>query len=525
LRSTTSEFDVVVVGGGLSGGLPAAVYLQRAGASVAVVERDDRCGAFFRSYERAPGVRFDVAPVNFSCVSPVLRDHDLASFGYGVDFPEIAYSTLDGAGRALTVYRDIDRTTAELMRYSERDARRARALLEGLRARAREILAAAFFTPSPDLDRALALTAEAVGLAPAALERLTAPALVEDLFESDAVRISLTAMPAVNLFGELLEPGQGALAWLWAFLLRACRAPEGSSTLPAALERAFAAYGGTLLTGCAARRLVLDDDGACRAVEVESGGRRERLVARRAVVSNLGASLTSELLGSELRPGWRSAGRTVFTADVVLDRPLAWSSEAFRRSPRVYLLWESWARCVEWLGMARQEREDTFLGHLELTQFDVLYGTSRGAAPLRVRFGTGPFLDEGWDARRPRYEAALRARLAALDPTVMIRSLDLMTPLDYWRSNPAARHGNPVGGDFAEGQWLGERLPYRTGVPGLYVSNSVWPTSMSWMAPGYNAACAVAEDLGMRDHAWWSSPPLPDEGPWAREIIPEPHGP
>jgi phytoene dehydrogenase-like protein len=76
--------------------------------------------------------------------------------------------------------------------------------------------------------------------------------------------------------------------------------------------------------------------------------------------------------------------------------------------------------------------------------------------------------------------------------------------------NPAARHGNPVGGDFVRGQWLGERLPYRTTIPGVYVSNSVWPTSLSWMAPGYNAATVVAEDLGLRDQPWWIHPPLPD---------------
>lgn len=77
-------------------------------------------------------------------------------------------------------------------------------------------------------------------------------------------------------------------------------------------------------------------------------------------------------------------------------------------------------------------------------------------------------------------------------------------------SNPAARHGNPVGGDFAAGQWLGERLSYRSGIPRLYLSNSVWPTSLSWMAPGYNAASVVAEDLGLRDQPWWINPPLPD---------------
>jgi hypothetical protein len=162
-------------------------------------------------------------------------------------------------------------------------------------------------------------------------------------------------------------------------------------------------------------------------------------------------------------------------------------------------VWASWAECVEWLAAARAEREDVFAGHLELTQFDVLYGVGTGGAPLRVRLGTGPFVDEHWDERLARYEELVRTRVRALDPAVEIRSLDLGTPLDYWRGNPAARHGNPVGGDFVVGQWLPDRLPYRSPVPGLYLSNSVWPTSLSWMAPGYNAACAVAEDMGIRD--------------------------
>lgn len=455
-------------------------------------------------------MRFDVAPVNFSCMSPALVDLDLAAHGYRIDFPEVLFSVLDGAGRATTFYADPARTRAALARHSEADADSFARLLGGLMGRAREILQAGFFTPSPDRERAIGLTARATGIARAELESLTAPELVERTFASDAVRVAVTALPAINLFGELLLPGEGALAWLWSFLLRSCRSPAGSSALPQAVERAFVAGGGTLLTRTVARRLVLDDDGACRAVDVEIDGRTERLVARRAVVSNLGAALTGELLGEELRPGWRSAGRTVFTADLVLDRQLAWPAPDFAQSQRVYLVWPSWSACRAWLEDARAEREDVFAGHLELTQFDVLYGAGAAGTPLRIRFGTGPYLDDAWPARAERHAELVRRRIAALDPRVEIRSLDLTTPLDYWRMNPAARHGNPVGGDFSEGQWLGERLPYRTRVPGLYASNSVWPTSMSWMAPGYNAACAVAEDLGVRDQPWWTAPPLPD---------------
>ena len=265
-----------------------------------------------------------------------------------------------------------------------------------------------------------------------------------------------------------------------------------------------------LLKGTAATRLIRDDHGTCCGVEVETKGAERVLRARHGVVSDLGADLTSALLEEQLRPDWRSAGRTVFTADVVLEHPLAWPSDSFRCSPRVYLLWDSWAGCVRWLGAAREEQEEVFLGHIELTQFWTHYGCGPdGSAALRVRLGTGPFLDPNWDLRRGDYEDAVRERIRALDPDVGIRSVELKTPDDYWRWNPAARHGNPVGGDFVEGQWLGQRLPYRAAIPGLYLSNSVWPTSLSWMAPGHNVARVVAADVGIAPPTWWSSTPLP----------------
>lgn len=510
MQGYAEEFDVIVVGSGISGGLSAAAYLQKSGCSVAVIERDKSGAPFSSFYERSPGVRFDVAPVNFSVMSPAIADLDLAKHGYRFSRSEVLYSTLDGAGRSVTFYANPNRMKEELERYSPADASTFRDLLIGLDGVAREVLSLAFFTPTPDKARAVALTAGVVGISPSELESMDAPTLVERLFESDVVRIATTALPAINLFGDLTVPGQGALAWLWTFLMRTCNLPSDGASLAQAIERAFLAHGGTLHKATTALRLIRGEDGRCSSVEVESNGVRRMLHARHGVISDLGADLTSELLQDELRPDWKSAGRTVFTADVVLDRPLAWPFEGFRRSPRVYLLWDSWPDCVRWLRAAAQDREEVFLGHIELTQFSVLYGCGPdGSAALRVRFGTGPFVDANWEGRRAAYEQAVRERIKALDADAAIRSIELTTPDDYWRWNPAARFGNPVGGDFVEGQWLGQRLPYKTEIPGLYLSNSVWPTSLSWMAPGCNAAKVVAADMGITLPAWWSSPPLP----------------
>ena len=73
MQGYAEEFDVIVVGSGISGGLSAAAYLQKSGCSVAVIERDKRGAPFSSFYERSPGVRFDVAPVNFSVTQPRIR--------------------------------------------------------------------------------------------------------------------------------------------------------------------------------------------------------------------------------------------------------------------------------------------------------------------------------------------------------------------------------------------------------------------------------------------------------------------
>jgi len=82
------------------------------------------------------------------------------------------------------------------------------------------------------------------------------------------------------------------------------------------------------------------------------------------------------------------------------------------------------------------------------------------------------------------------------------------TPLDVWRYNPSGVYGNGIGGAFTSEQWMFDRIPYRMPIKALYSSNSVWPASMSYMASGYNAACVVAEDMGIRKQPWWVHRPV-----------------
>jgi phytoene dehydrogenase-like protein len=47
----TADVDVIVIGGGLSGGLPAAAYLQKAGLQVLIVEANAELGSFCCTHE------------------------------------------------------------------------------------------------------------------------------------------------------------------------------------------------------------------------------------------------------------------------------------------------------------------------------------------------------------------------------------------------------------------------------------------------------------------------------------------
>ena len=509
------EFDVVVLGAGLSGGLPAAAYLQKAGARVALVEQGIDAGRFYLSYDLLPGARFDHSPVNFSGLSPAVGDLDLEAHGYALRRPDVTLAALDGAGASTVFYGDPTRTHASLAAHSRADADQLAAIFGRLGPRSSRLMQCAFYTPHPNraaYDEAIEISAAVLETTPAELMRTSGTELLEGLFESDAVRRFLMALPALNLFGDLLEPGQGALAWLWSLALRAAVAPAGNQSLVKALERSFVASGGTFVRNTVARELVIEAGHCVGAVVSPFGSSKtQTLWANGAVISNLGSGQTERLLGADAWPRlaeWKSDNRVLAVQDLVLRRPLALPA-AVAEAPRVYLVWDNWSECVEWLQRSRTDALETYFGDVELTQFHRLYPGRPDRIALRVRYGTGPFGDGAWDERRAEFAARMRSQLAVLDPEItdIVEYEHLATPLDFWRSNPAATHGNPIGGDFVGGQWIEDRLPYRTPVDRLYLSNGVWPPALSWLAAGYNAACVVADDLGIRDQPWWRHEP------------------
>ena len=51
-------------------------------------------------------------------------------------------------------------------------------------------------------------------------------------------------------------------------------------------------------------------------------------------------------------------------------------------------------------------------------------------------------------------------------------------------------------------------MPSRSSIPGLYFTQGVWPCSLTHLGSAYVTACAVAEDLEVRDQPWWKNRPM-----------------
>lgn len=536
------KFDVIVIGGGMSGGLPAAAYLQKAGLKVVILERRHELATFAPTNEPWPGVIMSPhASINWSGASPVIEDLELEKYGYRLLFGPTAYGTTHKDGTNVLVYHDPSMTAKAFSQFSEKDAKVVEKLQRGLVRDATEIAETLFCSapethPAEVMEYAMGL-GRYVGIDPDDFSKMTATQLVEELFEEDHIRRTMFMGSALNVLGSALAPGQGAFTVISGFfaLLPVGAYVGGMHTLAHAVAQCFVQHGGVILRNCPVDQIIIHGGEAVGVrLSEDAAFPGETLYADKALISGAGAKVTLELIGEDVMRSidarlatkmkyWKSHYRGSLVSNWVMKGRPTWKSGAWNpditKAFVFYRAWDSWDQCKNWvMAMQNGDLRGAYGLTGELLDFGTVDPKARSpegwviarneeAVPFEIRAEGGP---ERWDDLREELAEKRNDVMEALAPGFKDKILQHLyyTPLDLWRYNPTGVGGNALGGDFSEDQWILDRMPYRMPIKRLYMCVGVWPLALTLMAAGYNCACLVAEDLGIRNQSWWVHRPV-----------------
>lgn len=523
------HYDVLVIGAGHNG-LVAAAYLAGAGRKVLVLERRESVGGCAITEEIWPGFHVSTAAYLVSLFQErIVRDLELARFGYQVDPKDPASFSPFPDGRWLFLWQDQRRTLEEIAKFSRRDAEVYPAYEAHLERLSRLVEALLLRTPprfpprgAGDFLDYLKLAARLYGLGGRDLVGLakiftqSAAAFLNEWFESEELKVTLVTDGVIGANGGPGSPGTayillhhsmggvGGKRGLWGFVR------GGMGALSRAIARAAESRGARIRTGAAVER-ILTRSGAIRGVVLAGGEEIEAAT----VASCLDPHQTFlRLLGErELDPEFVRAIRNFRTEGTSLKMNLALSGlPEFRALPgapgpqhraTIHL-----CPSIEYVERAW---DDAKYGRpserplLELT-IPTMYDPSlappgKHVMGIFLQYAPYTLREAGWDRLRDPYADRVIGLIEEYAPNIRSILIDrqVLTPLDLERQF-GLTGGNIFQGEMSLDQMFFMRpvagcARYRAPVPGLYLCGSAaHPGGGVTGAPGYNAAREILRD-------------------------------
>ena len=514
-----SAWDIVVAGAGHNSLLTAA-YAARAGFRVLVLEGAAVIGGDTTSEPLTlPGFTHDPCSTahNLIQANPLMRDNELQLDRYGLRYlsPDPVFTMPFRDGRSITMWRDLDRTCAELARFAAGDAAAYRQLLQEWEAMAPVLNDEREHAPRPPEEVTARTRAGRLGDRMLTIRRARALDVIQERFQDPHVRaffawiafMTLTPLdePETGLLAFSLVAGRQRFSWIL---------PEGGSIrLALALARIVEEHGGAVLTSTPVRRIVVEGGRATGVVTADGS----TYTARRAVVSTIHLRHLPQVVGEANLPSaflrgvdrWQPS-LTMFVSHYALsEAPRFRGDDGARESVTMAGLesLESLTRMLAAFRAGRVDLEDPVVLALTPTVID----------PSRAPAGQHTFkvisflpyeLREGparWDAIKEDVASILFAKLAPLtanlsERIVLGRHVD--SPLDLERRNPANWRGSCHGGASTPEQ-SGAFRPvagwssYRTPIDGLYQTGAcTHPGGSVSGLPGRNCARVLLRDLG-----------------------------
>lgn len=279
--------DIITVGSGHNG-LVAAAYLAAAGKRVLVLERNSWLGGGVVTRELTlPDFRHDQHSMAhiFIQANPLLLADELelkSKYGLRYVFPEIPMRSIFEDGSSITLYRDRQRTHAEIARFSTHDAEAYVRLAEQA-ARWLPMLVATFYTAPMPLGASMALMDQSHdGREFWRVMQMSTHDLLCHYFDHDRVRMHFARVAGENL----VSPDEKATAlgvFVFVGFLEAYGIGVpigGSGSLTQALVACIRDHGGEVLCGVDIERILVSNG---RATSVRAQDGRE-FAAKEAVI-------------------------------------------------------------------------------------------------------------------------------------------------------------------------------------------------------------------------------------------------
>jgi phytoene dehydrogenase-like protein len=516
--------DVVVVGAGHNG-LTLAFYLARAGLDVGVYELADNVGGGASTEEvTLPGFRHNLHSMLHYWImyGPTFREMDLTARGVRYEIPDKQYALAFADGRALVLYKDLDRTCRSIAAFSKADADAYRDFYNRYSPLFPMMLDATFMPPLPPSTAARMLEGSVEGLEMLRMQASSPRALLDEVFTSDEVKAWIGLMVAQGGHPYDVEGGSfmvlGSFCGVHAMPFGLC--VGGSRELAEGMACACRDAGVRIETGARVRRIALDG-GRASAIELADG---RTVRARKAVVSNVEIRPTMlDLVGeSNIEPDlarrvrrYRSDAIVLYTPHLALNEAPRYTAEECNDAFATGWGIESTEQLERQFEDARARRLPSVKGGMSFAP--TVHDPSQAPAGKHTAFCwqlTSYHCD--WDARKRAFGDELMERWRAYAPNLggdnVLARFDY-SPRDIERHNPSMVEGGAVHGDITPDQMGAFRpLPgynYRMPVDGLYLcGGSTHPMGGIIGACGRNAATVLADDLGVE--RWWK---LPNEQP------------
>jgi len=282
--------DIVVIGSGHNG-LVAAAYLAAAGKKVTVLERNEWFGGGVVTRElTVPGFRHDQHSMAhiFIQANPLLANDELglkSKYGLKYVFPELPMMSVFEDGSTLGLYRDRERTCAEIAKFSKKDAESYRKLADQAAAMLPMIVATLYSAPMPMGASTAMMDQSREGREIWKLTQMSTHDVLSHWFEHEKVRMHFARVAGENLVSpDEKATGIGTFVFVGFLEAYGIGVPiGGSGTLTNALIACIKDKGGEVLSGVDVESVIVKQG---RAVGARTKDGRE-FAAKDAVIGSI----------------------------------------------------------------------------------------------------------------------------------------------------------------------------------------------------------------------------------------------